>query len=337
MVDDRRATMIEVKDLSKVYRTLEGKSGFKGAITNLFSQNYRYVEAVKDINFSVGKGEMLGLIGPNGAGKSTTIKMLTGILVPTSGQVLVDGIEPYKNRKENARNVSVVFGQRTKLWWDLPCMESFELHRVMYKIPDKIYNENLDEFMEFLELADFWKRPVRQLSLGQRMRAEIAVSLLHNPDVIYLDEPTIGMDAVAKERIRQFLKNVNETRKTTLLITSHDMVDIEKLCSRVIIIDKGSVIYEGNFNEIREKYGKERTLIVDFRHEYNDLQLPFGKVTKSEGLKKSITFMREQGTAIDLITTLGKRYEITDVSVQEAEIESVIREIYEHGVGEMVG
>lgn len=329
--------MIEVVNLSKVYRILEGKSGFKGAIANLFSQDYRYIEAVKDISFHVGKGEMLGLIGPNGAGKSTTIKMLTGILVPTSGKVLVDGIEPYKNRQENAKKVSVVFGQRTKLWWDLPCMESFELHRVMYQIPDKTYKENLDEFMDFLELADFWKRPVRQLSLGQRMRAEIAVSLLHNPEVIYLDEPTIGMDAVAKERIRQFIANINKTRNTTLVITSHDLADIEKLCSRVIIIDQGSIIYQGSFNEIRQKYGKERTLIVEFGHEYNDIELPYGRVVKNEGLKKSIVFLKEQGTAIDLITTLGKRYEIRDVSVQEAEIESIIREIYEHGMGQMVG
>jgi ABC-2 type transport system ATP-binding protein len=324
--------MIEVVNLSKTFRVLEGKTGFVGAVKNLFSRDYRYVDAVRDISFTVKQGEMLGLIGPNGAGKSTTIKMLSGILMPTSGKALVNGIEPYKNRQENAMKVSVVFGQRTKLWWDLPCYESFELHRVMYRIPEKIYKQNLDEFMEFLELEEFWSRPVRQLSLGQRMRAEISVSLLHNPEVIYLDEPTIGMDAVAKERIRQFLINTNKSRNVTLIITSHDMADIEKLCSRVIIIDHGQIVYEGDFDEIRHRYGRERTMVVEFGEEYPEIELPYGTVIKDEGLKKSIRFLRDQGTAIDLITTLGKKYVIKDVSIQEAEIESIIREIYEHGM-----
>ena len=324
--------MIEVVNLSKTFRVLEGKTGFVGAVKNLFSRDYRYVDAVRDISFTVKQGEMLGLIGPNGAGKTTTIKMLSGILMPTSGKALVNGIEPYKNRQENAMKVSVVFGQRTKLWWDLPCYESFELHRVMYRIPEKIYKQNLDEFMEFLELEEFWSRPVRQLSLGQRMRAEISVSLLHNPEVIYLDEPTIGMDAVAKERIRQFLINTNKSRNVTLIITSHDMADIEKLCSRVIIIDHGQIVYEGDFDEIRHRYGRERTMVVEFGEEYPEIELPYGTVIKDEGLKKSIRFLRDQGTAIDLITTLGKKYVIKDVSIQEAEIESIIREIYEHGM-----
>ena len=323
--------MIEVTNLSKTFRVLEGKKGLVGAVKNLFSRDYRYVEAVKDISFTVQQGEMLGLIGPNGAGKSTTIKILAGILVPTSGKALVNGIEPYRFRQQNAMKVSVVFGQRTKLWWDLPCYESFELHRVMYRIPEKVYKQNLDEFMEFLELGEFWNRPVRQLSLGQRMRAEIAVSLLHNPEVIYLDEPTIGMDAVAKERIRQFLLNTNKARNITLIITSHDMADIEKLCSRVIIIDHGQIVYEGDFDEIRHRYGRERTMVVEFGEEYPVIELPYGTVIKDEGLKKSIRFLREQGTAIDLITALGKHYLIRDVSIQEAEIESIIREIYEVG------
>jgi ABC-2 type transport system ATP-binding protein len=323
--------MIEVTNLSKTFRVLEGKKGLVGAVKNLFSRDYRYVEAVKDISFTVQQGEMLGLIGPNGAGKSTTIKILAGILVPTSGKALVNGIEPYRFRQQNAMKVSVVFGQRTKLWWDLPCYESFELHRVMYRIPEKVYKKNLDEFMEFLELGEFWNRPVRQLSLGQRMRAEIAVSLLHNPEVIYLDEPTIGMDAVAKERIRQFLLNTNKARNITLIITSHDMADIEKLCSRVIIIDHGQIVYEGDFDEIRHRYGRERTMVVEFGEEYPVIELPYGTVIKDEGLKKSIRFLREQGTAIDLITALGKHYLIRDVSIQEAEIESIIREIYEVG------
>ncbi|MGB4245029.1 MAG: ATP-binding cassette domain-containing protein [Limnochordia bacterium] len=323
--------MIEVVNLSKTFRVLEGKTGFVGAVKNLFSRDYRYVDAVRDISFTVKQGEMLGLIGPNGAGKSTTIKMLSGILMPTSGKALVNGIEPYKNRQENAMKVSVVFGQRTKLWWDLPCYESFELHRVMYRIPEKIYKQNLDEFMEFLELEEFWSRPVRQLSLGQRMRAEISVSLIHNPEVIYLDEPTIGMDAVAKERIRQFLINTNKSRNVTLIITSHDMADIEKLCSRVIIIDHGQIVYEGDFDEIRHRYGRERTMVVEFGEEYPEIELPYGTIIKDEGLKKSIRFLREQGTAIDLITALGKHYVIRDVSIQEAEIESIIREIYEVG------
>ena len=308
--------MIEVTNLSKTFRVLEGKKGLVGAVKNLFSRDYRYVEAVKDISFTVQQGEMLGLIGPNGAGKSTTIKILAGILVPTSGKALVNGIEPYRFRQQNAMKVSILAGGRT--WWDLPCYESFELHRVMYRIPEKVYKQNLDEFMEFLELGEFWNRPVRQLSLGQRMRAEIAVSLLHNPEVIYLDEPTIGMDAVAKERIRQFLLNTNKARNITLIITSHDMADIEKLCSRVIIIDHGQIVYEGDFDEIRHRYGRERTMVVEFGEEYPEIELPYGTIIKDEGLKKSIRSCGA-GDCDWLITALGKHYVIRDVSIQEAE------------------
>ncbi len=324
--------MISVHSLSKVYKVLEGREGLRGAVRNLFSRDYRLINAVQDVTFAIPEGEMVGFIGPNGAGKSTTIKILTGILVPSAGQALVAGIEPYRLRQENARRISVVFGQRTKLWWDLPCMESFELHRLMYQIPQTVYERNMHEFTALLGLDEFWKQPVRQLSLGQRMRAELAVSLLHNPAVVYLDEPTIGMDAVAKERMRRFLQEMNRNRKVTMLITSHDMADIEKLCRRVLIIDKGRLVYDGELAQIREAYARSRTVIVEFGREYQEIKLPFGALVRDDGLKKHIRFERQEGTAIDLITTLGRLYEVKDISIVEAEIEAIIREIYERGV-----
>lgn len=325
--------IVQAEHLVKIYKTLEGRKGITGAIGNLFSQNYRYIKALNDVSFTIRSGEMVGFIGPNGAGKSTTIKILTGILVPTAGKVVVNQIEPYKERKQNAFLISVVFGQRTKLWWDLPCMESFELHRSMYRIPPSEYKKNVDEFTELLGLDEFWRMPVRQLSLGQRMRAEIPVSLLHNPDVVYLDEPTIGMDAVAKERIRRFLGRINRERGVTVLISSHDMADIETLCPRVMIIDKGELVYDGSLEAIRQQYGRERILVVEFTEEYSTLRLPAGEIIRDEGLKKSIRFSRSEITAIDLISAIGSEFGIRDVSIEEPEIESIIRQIYEDGIG----
>jgi ABC-2 type transport system ATP-binding protein len=329
--------MIEVEKLCKTYKVLEGRKGLAGAVRNLFSRRYRLIEAVRSVSFRVAAGEAVGLIGPNGAGKSTMIKILAGILVPTSGRALVRGIEPYRARQENARRIAVVFGQRTKLWWDLPCMESFELHRSMYRIPGPVYRRNLEEFTELLELSEFWKMPVRQLSLGQRMRAEIAVSLLHDPEVIYLDEPTIGMDAVAKDRIRRFLAEANRTRRTTLFVTSHDMADIEKLCPRVVLIDKGAIVYDGLLEGIRRAHGLECTLVVELSREAGVIQPPFGRVVKDEGLKKTISFSRADGSVVDLLTWLGSRCELADIRILEPEIEAIIREVYEHGLDARAG
>jgi ABC-2 type transport system ATP-binding protein len=325
---------IVAANLSKTYRVLEGKKGLRGALKNLVSRDYTHVHALKDATFDIEQSSIVGLIGPNGAGKSTTIKILAGILTPSSGEARVLGRDPAANRKENALNIAVVFGQRTKLWWDLPCFESYELHCRMYRIPPAIYAQRIEEFSRVLEIDKFWHTPVRQLSLGQRMRAELAVSLLHDPRIVYLDEPTIGLDAVGKERIRQFIHDRNEKYGTTFLITSHDMVDISRLCSRIMIIDKGILIYDGSIPDISTKYGGQRVLKVELREDYEDFSTRFGSVVSDEGLIKSISFNRAECSAVDLIKEIGGRYEIADVSIEETEIEEIVRGIYEHGVDE---
>jgi ABC-2 type transport system ATP-binding protein len=250
-----------VRDLRKSFKTLNRKPGFKGAISNLFSRDYKEIKAVDGVSFDIGPGEMVGYIGPNGAGKSTTIKMLTGILHPSSGSLQVDGSVPQKDRVRNSKKIGVIFGQRSQLLWDLPPSDSFELMRRMYAVPMARFKENLREFTELLELGEFMERPVRQLSLGQRMRCELVAALLHDPSIVYLDEPTIGMDVVAKERIRDFILKLNAERGTTIILTTHDIMDIERLCQRVIIIDKGRVIYDGSLAELKRKFGRERRVV----------------------------------------------------------------------------
>ena len=321
--------IIDAVDLCKTYRILEGKRGFTGALRNLVSRQYKEIHAVRNLNLSVEAGSVVGMIGPNGAGKSTTIKLLTGIIVPNSGNVRVLDIDPSVDRTTNAMNIAVVFGQRTKLWWDLPCMESFELHRSMYRIDRASYEERINEFTRILGIDEFWKSPVRQLSLGQRMRAELSLSMLHDPSVVFLDEPSIGLDAIAKERVRQFILERNEKRQTTFIITSHDMADIERLCSRVVIIDRGAIVYDGTMDGIKQQYGSDRTLTVEFRDEPSHIDLPFGQIADDKGVVKSIRFSRAEGSSIDLINHLAAISEIVDVSMSDAEIESVIRTIYE--------
>ena len=248
--------IIEVKELSKVFKIKKREPGFVGALKGLFSNVYEEKKAVDNISFNIDEGEIVGYIGPNGAGKSTTIKILVGILTPTFGQVEVKGIIPYNNRQENARNIGVVFGQRTQLWWDIPVSETLDLLRHMYKVPLDVYKKNLELFTDILGIDKFIHTPVRQLSLGQRMRADICAALLHNPPIVYLDEPTIGLDVVVKENIRTFIKEINRQRKTTVLLTTHDVSDIEKLCSRVMVIDKGQIMYDGSLELLKENMKK---------------------------------------------------------------------------------
>ena len=323
------AKAIECIDLCKTYKILEGKSGVRGALLNLVSRRYRRIEAVRNLSLRIEQGSIVGIIGPNGAGKSTTIKLMTGILVPDSGQVSVLGLMPSKQRTQNAMNIAVVFGQRTKLWWDLPCNESFELHRDMYRIEGDTYRTRVDELSSLLGLSDFWKTPVRQLSLGQRMRAEISLSVLHDPSVVFLDEPSIGLDAIAKERVRSFILERNRRYGTTFVITSHDMSDIEKLCSRVLIIDEGTAVFDGTIEGIMRQYDTERILTIEFREPPGRIELPFGEVVEDSGMKMSIRYSNGDGRSIDLINHLSSRCVITDVSMKDAEIESVIRTIYE--------
>ena len=255
-------TIIEVKDIKKYYKVAKREQGLFAAITNLFHRKYEIKKAVDDISFSIKKGEIVGFIGPNGAGKSTTIKMLSGILYPDEGDVKINGYIPYKQRKQYVKNIGVVFGQKSQLHWDLPLIESFELMKYIYKIPQDVYEENLHKFTRLLDMEDFINQPVRQLSLGQRMRGDIVAALLHSPEIVFFDEPTIGLDVVAKEKIREFVKYMNETEQTTIIFTTHDMQDIEKVCERLIIIDAGNKIYDGSIEEIKSKYANTKTIEI---------------------------------------------------------------------------
>lgn len=328
--------MIIANQLTKEFKRLKSKEGFMSGIRNLFNTDYAVKRAVDDISFEIQEGEIVGYIGPNGAGKSTSIKMLTGILVPTSGHLEVNGIVPYKDRKTNAKQIGVVFGQKTQLWWDVPVIESLRLLKDIYKVSDQQYKHNLEMFNDLLELDKFYQTPVRQLSLGQRMRADLAAALLHNPKILFLDEPTIGVDIVAKERLRTFIKEINREQKVTVLLTTHDMGDIEKLCSRMMIIDYGQVIYDGSVEQIRKTNGASRTLVVEFEQELEDFAVPRTELVKSEGRKKWYRFNRLEASPSDLITFIGSRYPIIDLTVEEPEVEQMVRTIYERQ-GQKVG
>ena len=250
--------MIQVQNLTKEFKTYKKYEGLKGAFKSFFSHEYTIKRAVDNLSFNVEKGEMVGYIGVNGAGKSTTIKMLAGILVPSSGQCLVNGIVPYKKRIDNAKNIGVVFGQRTQLWWDLPVSESFGILQKIYQVPKKDFDENLAYFKELLGLNEFYTTPVRNLSLGQKMRCDLTASLLHNPKVVYLDEPTIGLDILVKDKIRKAIRQINGMKNTTVILTTHDLDDIEEICERIVVIDQGKLIYDGSIDAMKRKYGIQR-------------------------------------------------------------------------------
>lgn len=321
--------MIEVNNLSKAFKVYHHRKGFFGSFVNLFSRKHRIVRAVDNVSFSVARGEIVGYLGPNGAGKSTTIKMLTGILVPTSGSVAVNGYIPHRQRKENAKHIGVVFGQRSHLWFDLPVRESFELLQRIYRIPEAQYRHNVDMFDELLNLGDFFQTPVRQLSLGQRMRADIAAALLHNPDVLFLDEPTIGLDVVAKARIRQFIQQINAERKVTVVLTTHDLDDVEKLCKRVILIDNACLCFDGELATLRRLLSTERLLSVDYAEAYSDITIPNAHIVYQEGVRVQYRFSPEVISAADLIGAILQKFRIVDISVQEPDIEELIKTVYE--------
>ncbi|MEL7563546.1 MAG: ATP-binding cassette domain-containing protein [Dehalobacterium sp.] len=325
-------SIIEVNHLYKQYQIAKRQEGLWGALRSLFHREYTTKIAVQDVSFIVNQGEVVGYIGPNGAGKSTTIKMLTGILVPTSGSVRVNGVIPFRERQKNARQIGVVFGQRTQLWWDLPTIESFELLKKIFQIPDQRYRQNMATFSEILGLEEFLHTPVRQLSLGQRMRADIAASLLHDPAILFLDEPTIGLDVVAKERMRTFIQEINRERGVTVILTTHDMSDIEKLCKRMILIDSGQVMYDGELSRIREMFGRERVLIVDLEGETESFSITGAEMIKQEGNRKWLRFSRDKVTASQLISQISEQYEIKDLTIKDPEIDVMIRRVYEKGI-----
>ena len=286
------------------------------------------VRAVDDISLTIGQGEIVGYIGPNGAGKSTTIKMLTGILVPTQGRIRVDGLDPQRHRVQTARRVGVVFGQRTQLWWDLPLCDSFDLLRHIYRVPAADHAAALDELVELLGLGPVLRTPVRQLSLGQRLRGEITAALLHRPAVVYLDEPTIGLDVVSKTRVRSFLAQLNQERGLTVILTSHDLDDVEHLCTRLVVIDHGRVVHDGSVAEVKARYAPYRVLIVDLEEPVGRLTVPGAEVVRVDGPRQWIRFRADGTTAARIIAHVAAVAPIRDLTIQEPGIEEVIHRMY---------
>ncbi|MBV9257153.1 MAG: ATP-binding cassette domain-containing protein [Ktedonobacteraceae bacterium] len=336
--------MIEAEGLNKTFRIARRRTGVLGGLRSVMNPDVRLVKAVHELSLYVKRGEMIGLVGPNGAGKSTTIKMLTGILMPTSGHIRVAGLIPVQQRRQLVARIGVVFGQRTQLWWDLPLVDSLRLLRHLYRVPEPRYEANFARLCDMLDLKEFLDTPVRQLSLGQRMRGDLAAALLHDPELLYLDEPTIGLDVVAKARIREFLLSLNSESGTTILLTTHDMDDVEMLCPRMLIIDHGRKLYDGTVASIRERFGGERTLIAVLDSSelaglaYDEgmpvlHDLPDGvQLVRAEGPRLWLSFGRNALPAHELVSWLGARYRLRDVTFQEPEIEDVIRRIYEEGL-----
>ena len=332
--------MIEVTNLTKEFVKYEKEKGLRGLLKGFFNAKKVLNKAVDNICFSIAEGEMVGYIGANGAGKSTTIKMLTGILTPTSGEVKVDGIIPYKDRVPNAKNIGVVFGQRTQLWWDLPLSESFLILREIYEIPQADYEARMTFFNEILNLDEFIKSPVRTLSLGQRMRADIAASLLHNPKVLYLDEPTIGLDVNAKQKMRDAIKMMNQTYKTTVILTTHDLDDIQELCNRILIIDKGKIIYDGSLQEIKEKYGTTKRIEFEVKDELDETKINLAEVFNiapeeleitREDKKLTIVFPKHKISVAQMTQEILRRFDVQDISISDANIERIVAKIYDEG------
>jgi len=307
--------MIDVEHLSKSFVVRRGK----------LRRQRHVVDAVADLSFRVERGELLGYLGPNGAGKSTTIKMLTGILVPSSGRVTVAGLDPSRRRIELARRIGAMFGQRVQLWWDLPLIDSFELLRHIYKVPADRYQASLARFREVLDLDPFLHTPVRQLSLGQRIRGELTASLLHEPELLFLDEPTIGLDVVAKQRVRDFLVEINRERGVTVLLTTHDLGDIERLCDRLLVIDHGRLIWDGRIPDLKERYGADRMLIVDLERPAPPLEIEGATVERVDGPRQ---WLRFRGPAAELTARVAASARLVDLQIAEPDIEEIVRRIY---------
>lgn len=329
--------MIEVKNVSKEFKKVVKDSGFKGSVKSLFNKKVETIKAVDNISFTVEEGEILGFIGPNGAGKSTAIKMLTGILTPTCGDIIINGQIPYKNRKKYVQEIGVVFGQRTQLWWDLPLSETFTVLKEIYQIEDKAFREKMDFLNQVLELDEFITSPVRTLSLGQRMRADIAAALIHSPKVLFLDEPTIGLDVVVKDNIRKAIAEINKSEKTTIILTTHDLSDIELLCKRIVMIDKGRKVYDGELDAMKEKYGKMREIHINLKSSEDMAKLDFEKQfgldgddleVAVEGKKAVVKFNSSKVQVSEMLSYILGSITVKDISVSEADIEEIIRRLY---------
>ena len=331
--------VIDVQNLRKEFKSYSSRSGLKGAFRDLFTRNYKILTAVNDISLNVKQGEMVGYIGENGAGKSTTIKMLTGILQPTSGKVVVNGMDPHKERERFTRTIGVVFGQRSQLWWDIAVQESFKLLKKVYQVSDEDYKNHMGHVIETLDIGPLLDKPVRKLSLGQRMRCELAAALIHNPPLLFLDEPTIGLDVLVKMKIREFLKEINEKYQTTVLLTTHDLSDIEALCERVVMLDQGQIIYDGSLTDLRSNWGEGKQLQFQFVSRVNKSELQKSsqslQVEWQQGEKENVwvAHVSEQDEVIsELIGSIVSKFKINDMKIKEISTEEIVRNIYEQGV-----
>ena len=321
---------IVVENLCKSFQVAQRRPGIWGAVQGVFKRDYRTVEALKDVNFSVNQGELIGYIGPNGAGKSTTIKILSGILVPSSGQCLVNEHVPWKHRKKHVTDIGVVFGQRTQLWWDLPVVESFELLADIYGLSKKDYKSSFDELVSTMGIESILEMPVRQMSLGQRMRCDLVASLLHRPSLLFLDEPTIGLDAVSKLAVRDFVKKLNQRRGVTVLLTTHDMDDIEALCQRVIVIGKGRVLSDGSFEHLRQQVKPERRLKVELMKPQTLQSMKDIELLSQEGQMLQLSFNPQKLSTTQVINAVSQQVEIKDLLVEDVPIDEVIAQLYQH-------
>ena len=321
-------SFIEVKHINKTFKVPIKSSGKFSTLKTFFSRKYKYIDAIKDISFSIKKGEVVGYIGPNGAGKSTTIKVLSGILVPDSGSVVINKKVPWKDRKEYVKDIGVVFGQRSQLWWDIPAIDSFKLLKDFYKIPEDKYNKNINELIELLNLKEIINIPVRNLSLGSRMRCEIAASLLHGPKILFLDEPTIGLDAISKKIVREFIKKINKQNNVTVILTTHDMSDIEALAKRIILIGKGSVLYDGSLNKLKKDYDNLRKIKVITK---DKLKLNKDYIVDTKYFKEGIEFTIDikKIEISDFIKLISSKISIIDIDIDSGNIDELIVRLYE--------
>ncbi|WP_419878495.1 ABC transporter ATP-binding protein [Brevibacillus centrosporus] len=326
--------MIQVKQLQKEFRIHQSRVGLGGAFRDLFSREYKTVKAVDNLSFTVEEGEMFALIGENGAGKSTTIKMLTGILTPSSGDIVINGFVPFKEREDYVRSIGVVFGQRSQLWWDLSPLESFRLLKSVYKVDDTAGEKWLERLIEELDIGSFVSQPVRKLSLGQRMRCEVAASLIHKPRLLFLDEPTVGLDVLVKQKIREFLRNLNETEKMTILLTTHDVSDIEALCKRVLVMDKGKLIFDGLLSDLKEHWGngtevsfqmKKRTKASELRNVLGDMPCTIEQIND---YSLRVQVPRSQEMLPFVLSTVMASFDVSDVKIMETSTEDIVRNIY---------
>lgn len=333
MTASAKKEIISLQGIYKSFQVARRTAGLQQALKSLFVREHTIVEALKDISFTIREGEIAGYIGPNGAGKSTTIKMMTGILVPDQGSCTILGYTPWKDRIDYVRHIGVVFGQRSQLWWDVPVIDSFELLKDIYRISEAEYRTNLEQLTETLELQTLLHTPVRQLSLGQRMRCELAASLLHGPDILFLDEPTIGLDAVSKIAVRQFIQTINQERGVTVILTTHDMYDIEALADRILMIGKGTILYDGTLRELRSRFGTQRIVKVEYRDRAQPIAMAGAELLEWSGERAVYSVDTERLNIAEVIAQLSQQTEITDFSVEAKPVEDMIVELYkEHQI-----